>query len=252
MTQAEFNEKIEKEKSFLFYKTVKCPICESSIKCRTIKSGKLRVLGTDIDMRQICSGMDANKYHVFSCNICGYTALERYFTDSMPSIAVKSVKEYLEKNSKGKGEEDPEYISYRQAFARYHAALGCATAKGLGAKASEQAYICLKTAWLLRGEQEELNALGKNEQATALAETENRFLKFAYDQFVKARMTEDYPMCGMDEPTLDYLIAALAYETGDYDAATKTLSNVITSLNASARLKDKARDLKDEIFEKTK
>ena len=35
-------------------------------------------------------------------------------------------------------------------------------------------------------------------------------------------MTESsYPMCGMDEMTVDYLVAALAMDIGQYDVATK-------------------------------
>ena len=32
-----------------------------------------------------------------------------------------------------------------------------------------------------------------------------------------ARMEEDFPICGMDEVTFDYLVAALAYKAEKYD-----------------------------------
>lgn len=245
MTKEEIQAKEEKEKSFLFYKSIECPLCDGAVKWRTIKSGRLRIEGQEADLRQLYYGVDANKYHVVSCPHCGYTALERYFTEKFTSLCKKNIQEQLPNITKI--EEDPEIISYRHAFERYHMALQCASAKKQSAKASEIAYICLKTAWLLRGEREELISLGQEKKGNALIPVEERFLKNAYDQFVKAKMQEDFPMCGMDSSTLDYLIAALAMGIGDYDTASKVLSGVITSFSASSHLKDKARNLKEKL-----
>ena len=66
---------------------------------------------------------------------------------------------------------------------------------------------------------------------------------------VTARMTEsNYPMCGMDDMTVDYLVAALAMDIGQYDVATKMIASILTSTSATPRIKDKARDLKDELI----
>ena len=78
-----------------------------------------------------------------------------------------------------------------------------------------------------------------------ISEKEN--LRKAYDYFVKAVQTEEFPMCGMDEPTVDYIIAVLAMEFGDYFDSSKLLSKLITSYSASGRLKDRARDVKEEL-----
>lgn len=247
MTKEEIVAKEEKEKTYLFYKSMQCPICDGAVKWRTIKSGRLRIEGQEPDLRQLYYGVDANKYHVVSCPHCGYTALERYFTEKFNSLCIKNIKEHLPNINKV--EEDPEIITYRQAFARYHMALQCASAKKQSARASEIAYICLKTAWLLRGEREELIAMGQEDKGNALLPVEERFLKNAYDQFIKAKMQEDFPMCGMDSATLDYLIAALAMGLGEYDTASKVLSSVITSFSASAHIKDKARGLKEKLQE---
>lgn len=245
MSELNREQAAEKEKTYLFYKSITCPLCESNIKWRTIKSGRLRIEGQDDDMRQHYYGVDANKYHVVSCNKCGFTALERYFNDKMPALYIKNIKESLVNFVPHEG--DPELITYRQAFSRYHMALQCASSKGVGSKSSEMAFICLKTAWLLRGEREELIAYGEAEKGEALLPVENRFLKNAYEMFVNAKMSEDYPMCGMDQMTLDYLLAALAMGQGDYEMSLKLLSGVITSLSASSHLKDKARELKEKL-----
>ena len=64
-----------------------------------------------------------------------------------------------------------------------------------------------------------------------------------------ARQSEEFPIAGMDSTTLDYLIAALAMETGDYDVAGKMISEILTSRTANSRIKDKARLLKEMMAE---
>ena len=73
------------------------------------------------------------------------------------------------------------------------------------------------------------------------------YQKMAFENFAAARSREEYPIAGMDEVTLDYLIAALGFKFNNMDVASKLLSNVLTSKKASQRLKDFARDLKDDI-----
>ncbi len=248
MTPEEIEAREEKEKSYLFFKTMQCNICEKSFKWRTTKSGKLRLIGQDKDLRQKYAGIDVNRYHVVSCPHCGYTALERYFTAAKPSICVKAIKELL-KTVTPLG-NDPEIITYKQAFERYHLALQCASGKKQSAKASEQAYICLKTAWLIRGEKEELLEQNKVEEAKQLGRTEGLFLKNSYNQFIQAKMQESYPICGMNESSLDLLLAALAMANGERTTALKLLSSVITSLSASSGIKDKARTMKEELVKR--
>ena len=56
----------------------------------------------------------------------------------------------------------------------------------------------------------------------------------------------------MDESTVDYLRAALALRFGEHDAAMKLVSGIIASREAGSRIKERARDLKDEIVNQTK
>lgn len=56
----------------------------------------------------------------------------------------------------------------------------------------------------------------------------------------------------MDEITIDYLIAVLAKQFGRYDVASKLIASILTSPSAGARMKDKARDLKEEILAELK
>lgn len=54
----------------------------------------------------------------------------------------------------------------------------------------------------------------------------------------------------MNELTMEYLLATLAIETGRYDVAVRSISNIITSRSAPSRMKDKARLLKEEVLDK--
>ena len=51
----------------------------------------------------------------------------------------------------------------------------------------------------------------------------------------------------MDENTLDYLTAVLYMKFEQYDKSSKLISRILSSHSASSRLKDRARDVKDEL-----
>ena len=61
-----------------------------------------------------------------------------------------------------------------------------------------------------------------------------------------------FPICGMNTVTVDYLVAVLAVRFKDYGVATKLLSAVITAPGASMRIKDRARDMKDQVARELK
>lgn len=69
----------------------------------------------------------------------------------------------------------------------------------------------------------------------------------AYEHLSNARMHEEYPIAGMNETTLDYLLSYFAYKKGDYQTAMQFLSGVVSNRSTSPRLKDKALELKDLI-----
>ena len=69
----------------------------------------------------------------------------------------------------------------------------------------------------------------------------------AYEGFVMSVSRELFPICGMDETTLDYLMANLARQVGKNDEALRILSKILVSNTANPKIKDKARDLKEAI-----
>lgn len=237
---------VMQEQDFLFDKTFTCPICDHEFKARTVKIGKAKLIGTDPDLRPKYEQVDLLKYDIILCPHCGYAALSRYFK-FLTSPQAKRIKETISKNFKPRT-EDKEIYTYDEALERYKLTLANAIVKM--AKPSEKAYICLKTAWLLRGKGEHLDEKAPDYEAQKkqVAEEEREFLKNALDGFLVARQSESFPMCGMDEATVDYLISVTASKFEQFDVASKLLSQLIASPGTNPRMKDKARDLKEQII----
>ncbi len=63
-------------------------------------------------------------------------------------------------------------------------------------------------------------------------------------------MKENFPIAGMNETTLDYLLAYYAYKKGEYQTCMQLLSGVVTNRSTSPRLKDKSLELKDLVSSK--
>jgi len=234
------------EKDLIYDRTFTCPVCEKEFTAKVMKSGKAKLLGSDNDLRAKYEGIDAVKYDVEMCPCCGYSALSRYFVKLSPA-QVKLIKEKVSSNVNISAYSGETY-TYEHAMERYKLALVCAVVRH--AKASEKAYICLKSAWLMRGYQENLMETGANNPALleSLAKQEEEYLMNAYKGFVEARQSEGFPMCGMDEITIDYLIAVLSVRFKKFDVASRMIASILASPSANARMKDKARDLKEEVL----
>ncbi len=241
---------VVQEQDFLFDKSYTCPICEKEFKARTVKIGKARLIGSDLDLRPKYEQVDLLKYDVIMCPDCGYAALSRFFK-YVTSPQAKNIKAAISASFKPQ-QEQKEIYTYDEALERYKMALVNAIVKQ--AKSSEKAYICLKTAWLLRGKAEHLDkSLPDYEaQKKKCEDQENEFLRNALEGFLAARQTEGYPMCGMDEPTVDYLIAVTAMRFEQYDVSSRLITGILTSSNANPRMKDKARDIKEMLMKKIK
>lgn len=236
--------KIE-EKDLLYDKAFGCPVCGNTFTSKIMKTGKVKLIGTDRDLRPTYEGIDAVKYDVQLCPSCGYAALTRYFSNITSSQA-KLITESISRKVRLHPFEG-EIYTYEEAMERYQLALANAVVKK--ARNSEKAYICLKSAWLLRGYAEYLDETNdKIQDRKALKAKEEEYLLNAYNGFVEARQTESLPICGMDEITLDYLLAELAFHFNKYDVASKMVAIILTSSVANNRMKDKARELKNEIL----
>jgi hypothetical protein len=115
------------------------------------------------------------------------------------------------------------------------------------AKDGEKSYLHLLLAWLYREKQ--VQEGGDDHSFEQKAEEHYRI---AYEGFQKAMMNEMFPIAGLDQPTLEYLIGYMAYYYGQFEVAAKMISSVLTNSMASHNLKDRAMDLKDEIVKAMK
>lgn len=241
---------VVQEQDYLFDKSFNCPICDKEFKARTVKIGKAKLGGSDLDLRPRYEQIDLLKYDIIMCPNCGYAALSRFFK-FLTSPQAKNIQKAISSSFRPQTEIKETY-TYDEALERYKLTLANAIVKQ--AKASEKAYICLKTAWLLRGKAEHLDNSQPDyeEQKKACQEEEDEFLRNALEGFLAARQTEAFPMCGMDEPTVDYLIAVTAMRFEQYDVSSRLITGILTSSTANPRMKDKARDVKDILMKKIK
>ncbi len=248
--QEESEKNVVVEADYLFDKSFTCPVCDKEFKSKTVKTGKVKLVSADSDLRPKYQNVDSLKYDAIVCPHCGYGALNRFF-NYVTSVQGKLIREQISSSFKGISVDGDSY-SYEDAIARHKLALVNTIVKR--SKLSERAYTCLKTAWLLRGKCESIleekgNKLSDGDKATikALQLEELDFITKAYEGFLEAFSKEMFPMCGMDEHTTTYLVADLAKRIGKYDEASRWISKVLIARDANERIKSKARELKDSL-----
>ena len=238
----------KEEKKYVFVKKLTCTNCGRDIEDLRVLNSKLRRMEPDADLRPRFHYIDTLKYGVTSCRCCGYSALTKNFenlTQLQKRYLVEKVSSHFYEREPFKGE----VMDYESAIQMYQLALLCAISMEL--KTSEQAYLCLQLSWLLRGSIEEGEAEPggmPQEEKKQKKEQEERFYRQAYDGLSQALLEEDFPICGMDEGTFEYLLAVLSFHFKEYDVATKYCGNVVQNRSVSAKLKDKALMLKDDIL----
>ena len=245
-------EEVHTEEEFLLDKSIRCPVCDNVFKTRMVKTGRVKRLEPDADLRPRFQYIDTNKYDVSSCPKCGYTAMNRYFSH-LTTGQIKMIEEGVHRKFKptasGKEESATSY-TYEQAIERYKLALyNTMVKKG---KASEKAYECLKISWLYRGWGEDLEVAEPKDEAklTECRKEDAAYYGQAYEGFMKAIASENFPMCGMEESTVNLLMANMAFRLEKYDIASRFVSMILTSHVASRPAKDRAMNLKEEIIQK--
>jgi hypothetical protein len=240
------------EPEFLFGKMISCPVCDKEFQIRKVKTSKLRRLEPDRDLRPRFRGIDTIKYDVIACPYCGYASLERYFEHVSP-LQIKLIKEGICSKYHVTSVDVPEIYDYNFAIDRYKlAAASTVVKKG---KTSELAYTYLKLAWLYRGKAEELLSKGAEEDSETIKKCREEELTYyakAYEGMTQAISNEMFPICGMDQHTMDLLLAQMAYKLEKYEESYRVLSRLLTSRGAGSNLKNRGIDLKEELVVKLK
>lgn len=226
------------EEDYLFLKEYFCPVCEAKIKHPVLRTGKAKFLSSDIDLRPKYEFVEPLKYDIICCPSCGHTTLSRYFSKAT-SYERKFITNEVTSKFRPTTFITATIYTNEEALLLYKLGLACAIVKK--AHASEKAYLALKAGWLIRTI---IESSGK-EDVSELKQEEKMFLSSAREGFLIARETEMYPIAGMDEYTLDYLIAALSFEIGDITTSAKLTAELLTSTKTPTRIKNKTRELKD-------
>lgn len=241
--KTEKKEVLVKEEDCLFPKTYKCPVCDKEFKTLAVRAGKVRSIGQDEDLRPLYRELDPIKYDAIVCPHCGYAALSRYFNTVMP-IQGKRLRAEVKPNFTGM-EVSSDLFSYDEAIMRYKMVLMCDVIGNV--KNSRKAYTCLKLAWTIRGKLEKEGTKMSPEECEKLRADELECIQNAYEGYVQAFSSENFPMAGMDEITVTYLNAELAFKLERYRESLQLLSRVLGNKSVSSRIKDKALDLKERI-----
>ena len=239
-----------KEEDLLFDKTFICKACDKEFKSKMVRTGKVKLLEQDTDLRPKYQHVDSLKYDAVVCPYCGFAALNRFFnylTDSQAKLIKTNI------SAKFKGlKESGGVLTYDEAILRHKLVLINAIVKH--AKASEKAYICLKLAWLCRGKSETLPEDTKDLVAVrkSLAEQENEYIANAYEGFQESFSKEPFPICGMDTNTFEMLLGAMAFNLDKLDDASRFISGLLVSKTVNRGIKNRAIDLKEMILERRK
>ena len=241
------------ETEFLLLKSIRCPVCDHVFRTRLVKTGRVKRLEPDFDLRPRFAYIDTNKYDVSSCPKCGYTAINRYFshiTSGQVKLIDQGVHSKFKANTLVNAEDVLEAYTYEEAIEYCKLALYCTMVKR--GSTSEKAYECLKLSWLYRGWREKLESEGTNDREllSNVKAEEDAYYKQAYEGFMKAIASESFPMCGMEESTVNILLANMAFKLEKYDASSKLVSAILASRVVSRSVKDRAMTLKEEIIKK--
>lgn len=240
------DEVIPDESEFLFEKSYSCPCCYNDFKSKRLRTGKVRALQPDSDLRPRHKYIDTVKYDVVACPNCGYAAISSYF-DYLTSFQANQIRERVSRNFKGLGQYGNSY-TYDDAILRCKlAVLDTVVKKG---KSSEKAFTCLKLAWLCRGKAEELNSGfwdADESDIEELKKEEMENIRLAYEGFNEAYSSERFPICGMNEPSYLYLLAELARRLDMIDDCKRIISRLLVEKEVSRNVKILLDQLREKL-----
>ena len=223
----------KEEVSLIYIKELTCPVCGKVISLPVAKSSYARIKRRDTDFYIEYEKINPYFYDIWLCTECGYAALKKDF-ENIKRSNIEIIKQTISKRWVAR--KYPDIYDVNIAIERFKMALlnYCA----INSKDSQQGYVCLKLSWMYRLKGD--------------AENEKSFQQRALISFGNAYSKENFPLFGMDKPTVQYLIGELNRRLGNTEDAMRWLGEVIVSREAAASLKDKARDQREEIKRSTK
>lgn len=215
---------------YVYERKLTCPVCNTEIQIKAVKSSGVRVISRDTDFMTLYQEPNPSFYDAWLCSACGYTALSSRF-NAINSRQISLVKRNITPQWK-LNKTYPTVFTVDDAIEMHQMALLNAVA--IGTKDSEKAMICLKLSWLCRIKNDPVN--------------EKKFQVHAQQGLIRALEHEYFPVFGLDENTVEYLVGEIYRRLGDNTNALMWFSRVLSSRQAKSRIKDMARDQKDAIF----
>jgi uncharacterized protein (DUF2225 family) len=218
----------EKEKTLLYDREILCPVCNLKFKVKSVKKEGYNSIRRDSDSFIHYQSINPYFYDVWICDNCGYSAMESDFfkikSYQIPLIIEKITPKWLKKTY-------PETYDVTIAIERYKFSL--LNYFYMDVPASRKAMNCLKIAWMYR-------MINDSEKEIA-------FLKQAIAGFEVAYFNEAFPIYKIDKFSMLYLLGELNRRIGDYEKALSWFSQVIISIHAPQKIKEKTRDQRDLI-----
>ena len=109
------------EADVLYEKNYVCPVCDAKFQSKTVRSGKIRVIKTDEDLKPCYANMEPLKYEPVVCVKCGYAVMARDFSMLAPTqkalVKEKITSHYVPTKY------STDMYSYDEALERYKLAL---------------------------------------------------------------------------------------------------------------------------------
>lgn len=175
--------------NLLYEKKVDCPCCKNVFVTQKVRMRRLKVLERHPDFYVKYKDIQPIYYQVWVCPNCGFSATESGFVD-----LTRDQRAFLKEkvSSKWNQRDFGGVRSFEEAEESYKLAL--LIAQLLKMKKGYIGSLCLKLAWLYRGCQ---------------SEKELEFLKHALNYLETAYQTEPFPIAGLDEVSLSYLVGEL-------------------------------------------
>lgn len=214
----------------------KCPICGETTRVVKVKS-KLLAERTDEDFCVHYKDFNPYFYKIWFCEHCGFAADEKTFLGSIPLTHKRKIQEFL--NSRKLGLKFVEERQVPDAVASFKLAIFYAELTGQSL--AKRAGLYLELGWIYRASEEK--------------EREDEMLERAISLYDRSLMTERYPINGLSDNTVIYLIGAIYYRLHDFEKSTQYLSRII----GDQRIRDedivlykRARDLWQRVREEKK
>ncbi|WP_105615091.1 DUF2225 domain-containing protein [Vallitalea okinawensis] len=239
--QIDIEHKTIVEKEALYDKSYICPVCKSKFKDKAVKSSRQRILSIEYDLRPVYDYFEMYKYDVVVCPQCGYGALNSVFTKITP-IQAKVIEQKI--GTKFNAETYPDIYDYKTSVLRYKLALLNAVLKG--APSIEKAYLCLKLKWLFDVAIESIED-DNHPEVIEYRQQKDNITEQALKGFLDAYLKGHFSSFGFDESKLMYIIGQLYSELGQDKEAYEWFTKVASYAGANFRLRDKARDRREEL-----